>query len=60
MYRLNQIFNGFGRIAVQIDTSQYTQGFYQKYGFVPTKVEKNGYKEGLDKVHMEYNWDQLI
>lgn len=59
MYRLNRIFNELGKISVQIDTSQYTQGFYEKYGFIPTKVEKNGYKEGLDKVYMKFNWNEL-
>ena len=53
LHRLNGIRKDYGSITVKIYTSQHTQGFYQKYSFVPTSVEKNGYKEGLDKVYME-------
>jgi len=44
-----QLYNGR---EVVIDTSQHTQGFYQKHGFKVTRITKNGYAEGLDKVYM--------
>lgn len=40
LHRLNGIRKDYGSITVKIYTSQHTQGFYQKYSFVPTSVEK--------------------
>lgn len=54
LHRLTCIEEEYGNITVEIDTSQLTQGFFEKYGFIPTKVEKDGYKPGLDKVYMTY------
>ena len=59
LYRLKAIYNDFGNVPLSIDTSQQTQGFYQKYGFIPTKVEPDGYGKGIDKVYMEYHGDYL-
>ncbi|SFD70751.1 GNAT family N-acetyltransferase [Pseudoalteromonas denitrificans] len=40
--------------VVKIETSQHTEGFYKKRGFMTTKVVKNGFGEGIDCVSMEY------
>ena len=53
-YRLNRISTDYSGLPLKIDTSQNTQGFYQKFGFYPTKVVNDGYDKGLDKVYMEY------
>lgn len=41
-----------GAKTLHLDTSQHTQGFYEKLGFIATKVTKNGCGEGLDRVDM--------
>lgn len=43
---------GATQTPIQIDTSQHTQGFYGKFGFVVTEVEPNGFGEGIDRVTM--------
>lgn len=53
-YRLKSLFERNNGIPLRIDTSQHTQGFYQKFGFHPIEVVKDGYEKGMDKVYMEY------
>lgn len=53
-YRLNEILQEYPDRQIKIDTSQLTQGFYEKMGFVAYEVERNGYAAGLDKVFMRY------
>lgn len=37
---------------VRLDTSQHTQGFYQRFGFVVEGIVPDGYGPGLDRWHM--------
>ncbi|MBD1583678.1 GNAT family N-acetyltransferase [Pseudoalteromonas sp. S16_S37] len=53
-YRLASILEEYGDSLVLIDTSQHTKGFYERHGFKVTHIVKDGYAQGLDKVHMEY------
>ncbi len=52
--RLETIAEKYGHCEVMIDTSQHTQGFYEKSGFSVKQTVKNGYAEGLDTVYMIY------
>ena len=51
-YRLNAIRTEYPNSVIRIDTSQHTQGFYEKQGFKIEAIEKDGYKPGLDKYIM--------
>jgi len=39
---------------VRFDTSQHTQGFYRRFGFVVEGITPDGYGPGLDR------WDMLV
>lgn len=41
-----------GATAVRCDTSQKTTAFYERFGFVITAVETDGYGPGLDRCEM--------
>ncbi|MEO7839209.1 MAG: GNAT family N-acetyltransferase [Anaerolineales bacterium] len=51
--RLKQIFKDFGEAVVQIDTSQHSQGFFERYGFKVKDVTQNYFAPGLHRVDME-------
>lgn len=53
-HRLRCIQERFGALPIHIETSQKTQGFFQKYGFEPVEIVKDGISQGLDKVYMVY------
>ena len=38
---------------LQVNTTQKTQGFFERHGFVVVEVRKDGYGAGLDHVRME-------
>lgn len=38
---------------IKMDTSPWSLGFYEKFGFKVIKTIKNGYKEGLDRLDLE-------
>ena len=50
-YRLRQI-QPLAEIVL-IDTSQYTETFFKKFGFIATNKIQNGYGAGLHKVYMQ-------
>jgi GNAT superfamily N-acetyltransferase len=51
-YRLERI-RGDRRITeVALNTSQYTRGFYERYGFRTLQVTPDGYAPGLDRCDM--------
>ncbi|GLP97588.1 GNAT family N-acetyltransferase [Paraferrimonas sedimenticola] len=52
--RLVQAQQQFPEKEVQIETSQHSQGFYQKMGFHVTRVEADGFAKGIDLVAMTY------
>jgi predicted GNAT family N-acyltransferase len=51
--RLKAIFNENPSARVVIDTSQYSQSFFARFGFKPTKLTQNYYAPGLHRVDME-------
>lgn len=51
-YRLSLISQHFPKQAVELETSQHTQGFYAKQGFRVLKVTKDGFAAGIDLVRM--------
>lgn len=53
-YRLDAMKKDSRLKKIEINTSHEAQGFYEKFGFKVTKVEKDGFKKGLDKVYMDY------
>ncbi|WP_028672181.1 GNAT family N-acetyltransferase [Saccharospirillum impatiens] len=52
-YRLLYLEKSTGIECVKIDTSQHTEGFYKKRGFIVTKSIHNGFGEGIDCVSMK-------
>lgn len=52
-YRLSQLKANASIEVVQIETSQHTENFYKKRGFVVTKSVPNGFGDGIDCVAME-------
>lgn len=53
-YRLEHISENYGDITLKIQTSQYTEGFFKKHGFITTDIVENGYDPGLHTIHMQY------
>ncbi|HVF25399.1 MAG TPA: GNAT family N-acetyltransferase [Anaerolineales bacterium] len=51
--RLRHIYKDFGPTIVQIDTSQHSQGFFERYGFQVKEVTDNYFAAGLHRVAME-------
>lgn len=52
-YRLSHLKQNTLANTVEIETSQHTQGFYKKRNFAVTRIERNGFGEGIDRVAME-------
>jgi predicted GNAT family N-acyltransferase len=50
--RLDWIRQQANASTVHLDTSQFSRGFFERFGFVATSVTANGYGEGLDRVDM--------
>jgi len=44
-----------GVTSVRLDTSQHTQGFYARFGFVTERIIPDGYGPGLDRWEMTLN-----
>ena len=51
--RLKQIYKDFGPSVVQIDTSQHSQGFFERYGFQVKEITENYFAASLHRVGME-------
>jgi [ribosomal protein S18]-alanine N-acetyltransferase len=49
LYRLQAVMEAG---AIEIHTSQLTEGFYQRFGFNRTLLIENGFGEGIHEVHM--------
>ncbi len=47
-YRIARSREIFGKLPLVIMTSQPTEGFYQKYGFVIVKHIPDGFASGID------------
>ncbi|UTV28934.1 GNAT family N-acetyltransferase [Photobacterium atrarenae] len=54
-YRLSRLKADQTVTTITIETSQHTQGFYAKRGFVITNHVKDGFGPGIDCVEMELN-----
>ena len=44
-----------GGDEIRMDTSQHTAAFYERFGFVATGREENGYGPGLHRIEMRRN-----
>lgn len=55
--RLRSLHRRWGSLPLTLDTSQVTQAFYARHGFVPVNLERDAYGAGLDKIVMQYQGD---
>jgi ribosomal-protein-alanine N-acetyltransferase len=53
-YRLEQIKEKYPNQLVYIDTTQYSYGFFEKYGFETTKITHDFYEMGLHRYDMQF------
>lgn len=53
IFRLKLLKERYPGYLYRIDTSQHTEGFYEKLGFKTVSVEPEGYGPGMDKHIME-------
>ena len=51
--RLKQIYQDFGETVVEIDTSQHSKGFFERFGFEVGIITENYYAPGLHRVDMQ-------
>jgi len=51
-FRIEKSRELFGRRPPVISTSQHTRGFYEKFGFIVTRHESNGFGPGIDICEM--------
>ncbi|MCL1635461.1 GNAT family N-acetyltransferase [Luteimonas sp. SX5] len=51
-FRLDSIAADPAFGEVRIETSQFSRGFFQRYGFVQTKQVENGFAPGIDLIAM--------
>ena len=56
--RLKQIYIDFGEVRVQIETSQHSKGFFERYGFQVNEVTENYFAPGLHRVDMDLQLDE--
>lgn len=53
VYRFEKIDELHPDCVISLDTSQHTYQFFEKFGFVTTKVQKDFYTLGMDRYDME-------
>ena len=51
-FRIDLAQQTYGDLPLVISTSQHTRGFYEKYGFEPTRHEIDGFSRGIDICEM--------
>jgi GNAT superfamily N-acetyltransferase len=56
--RLKQIYKDYGDTIVDIDTSQHSKGFFERFGFEAGNVTENYYAPGLHRVDMQLTLNQ--
>ncbi|WP_079914407.1 GNAT family N-acetyltransferase [Paenibacillus sp. 32352] len=44
--------------SVKIETSQYSRGFFERFGFIAGRIVQNGFAPGLDLVEMKLDLTQ--
>ncbi len=54
-YRLYHINRLYPSKPVYIDTTQFTYGFFEKYGFEVTKITNDFYMDGMHRFDMIFN-----
>jgi predicted GNAT family N-acyltransferase len=54
-YRLAEIEKYFPKAKIKIDTTQLSAPFFEKYGFLTTKITKDFYADGMDRYDMIFN-----
>lgn len=52
-FRIDKIYEQYRNINIRIETSQHTELFYQKFGFIRMNYEKNGFAQGIDRIEMQ-------
>lgn len=52
-FRVEQIIQDFPERNIELDTSQHTYRFFEKFGFKITQITKDGYGKGLDRYDMK-------
>jgi predicted GNAT family N-acyltransferase len=55
LFRLEKLKNLSASSQVVIDTTQHTYTFFEKFGFVTTKITKNFYTKGMHRYDMILN-----
>jgi ribosomal-protein-alanine N-acetyltransferase len=55
LHRLEQIKKNYPSSPVVIDTTQFSFSFFEKYGFVTTKITLDYYTEGMHRYDMSLN-----
>jgi [ribosomal protein S18]-alanine N-acetyltransferase len=58
-YRVRRIRQMYPYCAIALDTTQHSFGFFEKMGFVVTKVTPDFYAAGLDRYDMELRGDRI-
>lgn len=51
--RLKQIYRESGQVEVQIETSQHSRGFFERFGFVAGEITEDFFAPGLHRVDMK-------
>ncbi len=57
---INQIESLFPSYRIELDTSQHTFAFFEKFGFQKTQITENGYGPGLHRYDMIKNAQTTI
>ena len=56
--RLKQIYKEYGDTIVEVDTSQHSKGFFERFGFEAGNVTEDYYAPGLHRVDMQLTLNQ--
>lgn len=61
--RINDLFRIYPVLEkIEIETSQFAAGFFERFGFRQTGVAPHGFGQGLDCVHMQlsrHDWQKV-
>lgn len=58
-FRLQQIVEKAKTKVVRVETSQYTEGFYARFGFEVVERKADGFAQGIDLVEMRTSLNAL-
>jgi ribosomal protein S18 acetylase RimI-like enzyme len=54
LHRIEKIKHYYPGVPITIDTTQFSFGFFEKYGFRTTKITKDYYAIGMHRYDMKY------